>query len=215
MLPENLSTFGGAIDRLFYTILGITGFFFLLVQGLLLWFVVGYRRRDGARAHYTHGNAVLEIVWTAIPALILVGLTVASQRVWASVKREPPLHALEVEVLAEQFAWNVRYPGADGLFGTVDDITTVGDLHVPVHTPVVVRLKSKDVVHSFFVPQLRLKQDAVPGLPGRLWFAATQPGQAVITCAELCGFGHYNMRGVITIESLEVFQTWLAAHQGP
>ena len=180
MLPENLSTFGGSIARLFYVILWITGFFFVLVQGLLLLFVVGYRRREGRRAHYTHGNTALEIIWTVIPALILVGLTFASQRVWASIREARPDAATEIEVLAEQFAWNIRYPGPDGAFGTGDDLTTINQLHVPAGEPVLIHLTSKDVIHSFFVPQLRIKQDAVPGLDGRLWFEATGTRQLEI-----------------------------------
>jgi len=116
-------------------------------------------------------------------------------------------------VTAEQFAWNIRYPGGDGRFETADDITTINQLHLPVQRTVLIHLKSKDVIHGFFVPQFRLKQDAVPGITGRLWVSATTTGNFEIACAELCGLGHYRMRGFLTIESPEAFQTWLAQAQ--
>ncbi|MBI4355619.1 MAG: cytochrome c oxidase subunit II [Candidatus Omnitrophica bacterium] len=211
-LPESASTVAPAIDRLFYIILWITGVIFFAVEGLLLFFLVRYRARPGRAAHYTHGNERIEIIWTVIPALILVWLSVASQRLWAQIRdpRRFPANAFTVEVLAEQFAWNIRYAGADGIFGTPDDVTTVNQLHMPVNQPVLVRLSSKDVIHSFFVPVFRLKQDAVPGLTIPVWLQATKTGHYEIACAELCGLGHYRMRGYLTIETLPDVQTWLA-----
>ena len=209
-LPEAVTTTAPAIDRLFYLILAITGVVFLLVQATLLTFIVRYRRRPGRRADYIHGNQVVEIIWTVIPALILSYLAFHSQRVWSQVRGTPPLANLEIEITAEQFAWNIRYPGADGVFNTADDITTINQLHLPVHETVLVHLKSKDVIHSFFVPQFRMKLDAVPGMTGRLWFSTTKTGNFEIACAELCGLGHYRMRGFLTIEPDEAFHTWLA-----
>ena len=212
-LPEAVTTSGPDIDRLFYIILAITGAIFILVQFTLLAFVVRYRRRPGRRAGYTHGNLTVEIVWTVIPALILVYLAFHSQRVWAKVRGAPPPPDLEVEITAEQFAWNIRYAGPDGVFGSADDLLTINQLHLPVGQTVLIHLKSKDVIHSFFVPQFRMKQDAVPGLTTRLWVEATQAGQFEIACAELCGLGHYRMRGFLTLEPLEAFQAWLATVQ--
>lgn len=139
--------------------------------------------------------------------------------------------ALEIRVVAEQFAWNVHYPGADGRFGRTDirlvspdnplgldradpaardDITTVNELRLPVHRTVVVWLSSKDVVHSFALPQMRVKQDAVPGLVQPVWFTPTRTGRWDIACAQLCGLAHYRMRGVYTVETPEAFEAWLA-----
>ena len=207
--PEDVSTYGAQIDQLFMVILWITGGIFVLVEGALLWFLIRYRHREGRSAVYLHGNAVVEIVWTIVPACIVIYLAFASQRLWAQIQGPPPPHQLEVEVNAEQFAWNIRYPGPDGRLGTSDDITTINQLHLPVGQVVLVHLTSKDVIHSFFLPQFRLKRDAVPGITGRVWLQATKPGHDEIVCAELCGIGHYRMRGFVTIQSPQEFQAWL------
>lgn len=210
-LPENVSTYGGQIDDLFYLILWITGVIFVLVEVLLLFFLFRYRRREGRAAHYTHGSNRLEVIWTIVPAIICVVLALMSRRSWAEIKQSLPQGAMSVEVLAEQFAWNLRYPGADGKLNTADDVVSLNQLHIPVGRPVIVSLRSKDVIHSFFLPEFRVKQDAVPGMTTRIWFEATRVGNWEITCAELCGLGHYRMKGFITVDSPEDFDKWLAA----
>ena len=115
-----------------------------------------------------------------------------------------------VQVTAKQFNWQVTYPGADGKFGTDDDKTLLDEMHVPVNKVVRVILKSQDVIHSFFVPQFRIKQDAVPGHEIRVWFDATKPGRYEWPCAELCGFGHSGMRGWIYVHTPEEYQKWAA-----
>ena len=212
-LPESVTTTAPVIDQLFYLVLAITGTVFVLVEATLLVFLVKYRRRPGHQAGYIHGNNLVEIIWTVIPALILIVLTMHSQRVWARIRGTPPPPDLEIEITAEQFAWNIRYAGADGVFNTADDVTTINQLHLPVHQTILIHLKSKDVIHSFFVPQFRMKLDAVPGITGRLWLSATKTGDFEIACAELCGLGHYRMRGFLTIESPEAFHDWLAKTQ--
>ena len=213
-LPENLSIYGKSIDGLFYLILWITGIIFALVEGTLLVFLFRYRARAGKTATYTHGNNLVEVIWTVIPAIILVFLGFQSQKVWSYVRGNPPPADLEVQVTGEQFAWNIRYPGTDGRFDTEDDITTINQMHLPVNQTVLVHLKSKDVIHSFFLPHFRIKQDAVPGITGHLWLEATQPANVEIVCAELCGLGHYRMRGFLTIESAQAFQDWLGSEYG-
>ena len=207
--PEAVSSYGVQVDRLFYLVLWITGAIFFLVEGALLWFLIRYRRREGRPASYIHGHAGAEIVWTVVPAIIVIWLAFTSQRLWAYIQGPPPPHQLEIGIKAEQFAWNVQYPGPDGRLGTADDITTINQLHLPVGQVVLVDISSKDVIHSFFLPQFRFKRDAVPGLTSRMWLQATKTGQYEIVCAELCGLGHYRMRGFVTIESPEAFQTWL------
>jgi cytochrome c oxidase subunit 2 len=121
-----------------------------------------------------------------------------------------PQGAMNVEILAEQFAWNLRYAGADGKLNTADDVLSLNQMHIPVGRPVIVSLKSKDVIHSLFLPEFRVKQDAVPGMTTRIWFEATRTGSWEIACAELCGLGHYRMKGFITVDSPEDFEKWLA-----
>ncbi len=208
-LPEAITTTAPIIDRLFYLVLWITGIVFVLVEGTLIVFLVRYRRRPGAHAAYIHGNHLVEVIWTVIPALILIFLTGRSQHVWSQVRGTPPPADVEVEITAEQFVWNIRYAGPDGALNTPDDLLTINQLHMPVGQTVLIRLKSKDVIHSFFVPQFRMKLDAVPGITGRLWISATKTGHFEIACAELCGLGHYRMRGFLTIESPDAFRAWV------
>ncbi len=211
-LPENISTFGEEIDFLFTVILILTGIAFFLVEGALLVFLFRYRRREGRRATYIHGSRRLELIWTVIPALILFSLAVFQQRTWLKAKLGFPSQeeALVVEVSPEQFEWNVRYPGPDTIFDTEDDIVAPKNaFHAPVNRPILVLLRSQDVIHSFYVPALRVKQDAVPGMTTRAWFEATKTGRYEIACAELCGLGHYRMRAFLTVESEEEFQAWL------
>ena len=216
-LPDDLSTFGGRIDFLFYVILVITGITFFGVQGTLIYFLIRYRSREGAKAQYTHGNAVVEIIWTAIPTVILIVLAVMGQGVWAEVKASLPTdpNTVYVRIQAEQFAWNIQYPGSDGQFDTADDIKNINQLHIPVGRPVQVTLTSIEkedkpaVIHSFFLPEFRLKQDVVPGMAINVWFEAKKTGQYEIACAEFCGLGHYRMRGFLSIHSQVGFEGWL------
>jgi cytochrome c oxidase subunit 2 len=209
-LPENVSTYGGRIDGLFYLILWITGIIFIVVESVLLFFLFRYRHREGRPAHYTHGSNRLEVIWTIVPAVICVVLALLSRRSWADIKQNMPKGAMHVEITAEQFAWNIRYPGPDGNLNSADDVVTLNQLHFPVGRPLIVTLHSKDVIHSFFLPEFRVKQDAVPGMTTRIWFEATRTGHWEITCAELCGLGHYRMKGFVTVQTAEEFERWLA-----
>jgi cytochrome c oxidase subunit 2 len=209
-LPENVSTYGRDIDWLFHLIYYITGITFILVFATMLVFIVMYRDRPGRKATYTHGNTTLEIVWTVVPALILVILTLLSVPAWSRIKMTMPDTDFVVQVTAKQFNWQVTYPGADAKFGTEDDKTLLDEMHVPVNKVVRVILKSQDVIHSFFVPQFRIKQDAVPGHEIRAWFDVTKPGKYEWPCAELCGFGHSGMRGWIYVHTPDEYQKWAA-----
>jgi len=212
-LPPNLSTQGVHIDALFWIILVLTGIAFLLVESGIAWFVFKYRNREGGKAHYTHGSTRMEIIWTTIPALVLATLGIYSGSVWESIKSAHsfPEDALRLRVTAKQFEWNVTYPGADGALDTSDDFTLRNQLHLPAHEPVIVELRSEDVIHSFFIPVLRVKQDAVPGMTIPIWFEATGTGDFEIACAELCGLGHYRMRASVTIHEAADFESWQAS----
>ncbi len=209
-LPPNYSTQGETIDLLFWIILVITGIAFVLVEFGIIWFIFKYRRREGRKAHYTHGSQRLEVIWTAVPAVVILVLGVYSGRVWASIKSPDsfPQGALTVGVMAKQFEWNVTYPGVDRVLGTDDDFTVRNQFHFPAGEPIVVELESEDVLHSFFIPELRVKQDAVPGMMIPIWFDATEPGEFQIGCAELCGSGHYRMRASVTVHTPEDFRAW-------
>ncbi len=209
-LPEQASTFAHEIDSIFHLIMWITGVVFVIVEALLLFFLWKYRHREGRTAHYTHGNNRLEVIWTIVPALICVMLALLSRRIWEEIKEKMPTGALEVHVTGEQFAWNIRYAGADGKFDTPDDIVTLNQLHFPVGKAVVATVTSKDVIHSFYLPEFRVKQDAVPGMKTRIWFEGNRVGNWEIACAELCGLGHFRMKGFVTVDTPENFEKWMA-----
>jgi cytochrome c oxidase subunit II len=201
-LPENVSTYGRDIDWLFELIYWITGLTFILVAAAMIAFLIMYRDRPGRRARYTHGNTTLEIVWTIVPALILVVLTALSAPAWSKIKMSAPPSDFVVQVNAKQFNWQVKHPNSEKVF--------LDEMHVPVNKVIHVNLTSQDVIHSFFVPQFRIKQDAVPGRSILAWFEVTKPGKYEWPCAELCGFGHSGMRGWIYVHSAEDYKKWAA-----
>ncbi len=209
-LPENISLEGLEIDYLFYVSYYLTAVTFVLVAAAMVAFLILYRSRPGVRAKYTHGNTTLEIIWTVVPAVIPLVFIFMSQASWARLKLNPPANPdLRVEVTGKQFNWIVRYPGPDGKFGTPDDVTLDNQLNVPVNKQVLITLKGEDVIHSFFIPQARMKQDVVPGREIPLWFTLTKPGKYEIPCAELCGFGHSGMKGEVVVHTPESYQAWV------
>ena len=210
-LPEGVSTYAKEIDTVFYVIYYITGSVFLLVTVLLIWFIIQYRYQEGRPAIYSHGNIALELVWTIVPAMVFITLFLISQSTWAKIKYPDvaPQGEVEVRLIAKQFKWEFHYPGPDGTFDTGDDKTLDSDLHVPVHKIVRVYLRGTDVIHSFFVPVLRLKQDILPGREILAWFEATKPGKYEIPCAELCGPGHSGMKGWLTVHSAADYRKWV------
>ena len=207
--PHDISTFGPAIDSIFLLIFWITMVTWVLVTVTMVVFLVKYRARPGRKAEYIEGNSKLEITWTSITTVILVALALLSRSTWAYVKEQGPPGDFFYKVTAKQFNWEITYPGPDGKLGTKDDVTVENEFHVPVNKVIRIGLESKDVIHSFFVPNMRLKQDAVPGRTIEVWFEVTEPGQYEIPCAELCGFGHSGMKGNLTVQSQEDYDKWL------
>jgi len=213
-----VSTFGREIDSLFLIILVITGIVFIGTQVVLVWesFRFADEKDEAGKpvrpAQYFHGSQRLEVIWTIIPAAILVFIALYQMGTWASIKfrsSAPRVQPL-AEITGRQFQWVMRYPGPDGKLNTQDDLFTVNDLHFVKNRTALIYLKSSDVIHSFFLPQMRLKQDAVPGLTIPVWFDADTAGKYDLACAELCGWGHYKMRGNVTVhETDEEFQKWL------
>jgi len=247
-LPALASAHGGQIDGL----IGWVHVFMLILfvgwGGFFAYVLVRFRRSRHPVANYTGvkspASKYSEIGVAVVEAVLLLGFAIP---IWAArVDRMPPeSEALVVQVTAEQFAWNVRYAGPDGVFGRTDiklldlqanplgvdrsdpaakdDVTTLNQLYVPVNQPIIVRLRSKDVIHSFGVPEFRVKQDAIPGLTIPVWFVPTVTTAEMrtrtgnpefeyeIACAQLCGLGHYRMRGFVTVLSTEEFQKWMEA----
>ncbi len=211
-LPENVSTFGQSVDTLFYIIYYITLVVFILVMGTLITFLIKYRHREGQKASYIEGSTTLEIVWTAATTVIVFGLAMLSYPHWNKIKSPnefPENPEVLVQVSGKQFNWDMTYPGPDNEFGTADDLELENQLHVPVNAVVHIRLTSVDVIHSFFVPQLRLKQDALPNRFINVWFEATKAGRYEIPCAELCGFGHSGMLGYLNVHSQADYDAWV------
>jgi cytochrome c oxidase subunit II len=245
-LPPLAATHGAQIDSL----IGWTHVFMLVLfvgwGGFFVYCLVRFRRSRNPVANYTgvksHASNYSEVAVAVVEAILLVGFSIP---LWAArVDRMPPENeALVVQVTGEQFAWNVHYAGPDGKFGRTDlklldlqsnplgldrsdpvakdDVTTLNQLFLPVNKPIIVRLRSKDVIHSFGVPEFRVKQDAIPGLTIPIWFIPnvttaemrTRTGNAEfqyeIACAQLCGLGHARMRGFVTVQTAEEFQAWL------
>lgn len=236
-LPPLISTSAAPIDRLFDRQMIAMGVVFVLTQGLLAWFV--WRASRAQRALYWHENRRLEISWTIATATVMAAFIFMGYQIWATLHTPAAAEAGEktavVEVWGRQFYWLARYPGPDGQFGAVDpkyedyktnplgidpndpagkdDIVVDGGKGEPIPLPagykVTVRLQSKDVIHSFFIPQLRVKLDAVPGQVNELNIDATEPGKYEIACAELCGVGHFQMRGEVQVMEESVWQDWL------
>ena len=211
-LRATVSTAAGQIDHLYVLLLIITGITFVGVAVALVVVLWRFGAQPGRRAHYSHGSLRLEIIWTVIPAAILVFIALYQLRAWADIKFQstwPDVRPL-AEVSARQFQWKIRYPGPDGVFGTNDDLYTINELHFIKDQPTIIHLKSEDVIHSFFLPQMRIKQDAVPGMTIPVLFDARKAGRYELLCAELCGWGHYKMRAQVTVhESQSEFDEWM------
>jgi cytochrome c oxidase subunit 2 len=207
--PHDISTFGPRIDWLFELIFWIVMVVWIAVMITMVVFMIRYRTRPGRKAEYIEGNSRLEIIWTTATAVILIILAFMSRSTWADIKEHGPPGQVFYGVNAKQFNWEITYPGPDGKLGTKDDIMVENEMHVPVNKVVRIDLTSKDVIHSFFVPNLRLKQDAVPGRIIHVWFQAIETGQYEIPCAELCGFGHSGMKGNLTVQSQDDFDKYL------
>ncbi len=262
-LPMDVSTFGHRVDNLFYLILWITGFFFILTEGLLVYGMYRFAEVPGRKAPFVHGNHKLEVLWTAVPAAILVLIGVLQINTWAEIKYErsmprPGPYTQQIEVTARQWEWRMRYPSPERMerwradeslaqdFGSnphIDDVHVTNEVHTwqtgksdKETQKVLIHLKTRDVIHSFKLVNLRLMQDALPGKTIKVWFATNdancardpkdnlwkdgydpvkkQFGKAErvweLACAEFCGTRHTAMKGHLFVhESREDFLEWL------
>ena len=223
-LPEAISDHAPALDRQFLITIIVVGISFAAAQIALGWAVWKFRDtgKPGDRAVYSHGSNRLEVLWTVITAVVFIVLGLMGQSVWASLRlNEAPPGSYTVEVVAQQFQWNFHYAGADGKFGRTDpsliddgslnfigldaedaasrDDSVTASLAIPVNRPVELRLRSKDVIHNFWVPQLRFKQDLVPGMEIKVHFTANKVGKYELACAELCGQLHFKMKSYMLV----------------
>jgi cytochrome c oxidase subunit II len=209
-----------AIDHALAITLAVTGLVFIVTNLMLAWFGYAYQDGPGAKAAYWHDSPRLEMTWTLVTAGILAIFLFNALSLWAKVTAPPPADAVLIEVTGQQFAWNVRYPGKDGVLGRTDhlqasqdnpiglvkddpaskdDLLLLNQMYLPKDKPVRVQVRSMDVIHSFFLPNFRVKQDAMPGMTIDIWFTPTEVGDFEIACAEHCGLGHYRMRGQVHV----------------
>lgn len=215
--PEDISTNGHLIDGVIRYIDLVLAIFFSIVVVALIFFIIRYRSRPGHKAVYETGNKKVYVIATALlGALVFFSIdAVVEHMAFRDLKEvfwnfPQGKDVLKIEVMPQQFAWNIRYTGPDGEFATADDVVApLSQMHVPMDTPIVVQMSAFDVVHSFYVPQMRIKQDAVPGLVTTFWFQVKKIGSFEIACSALCGSGHYKMRGNMIVESKDDFQKWL------
>jgi cytochrome c oxidase subunit 2 len=249
-LPINASSHGGAVDEVIVLFHWLMLFLFIGWGLFFIYTLIRFRASKNPKADYvgvkSHLSSGLEVAVAAIEFVILIGFAIP---IWATRVNDVPNSATgaeEIRVIGQQFAWNIHYPGADGKFGNrdlklvdevsnpigldrsdlngVDDFVTVNQLHIPVNKPIRIDLSSKDVIHSFSLPEFRVKQDAVPGMSIPVWFEANmttdeylqtvegtdREGQGFeIACAQLCGLGHYRMKGFLTVHDNEGYAAWL------
>ena len=233
-LPPIASAHGYEIDQMIYIIHGLM---FVLFAGWGIFFIVAlvkFNRRVNPKANYegvqSHFSSVIEIAVVIAEVILLVCFSIPF---WAKQINAFPNRpdTIEIKVTAEQFAWNIHYPGKDGKFGRTkaklidsqnnplgldssdpdakDDITTVNQMHIPVGRPVIIHLTTKDVIHCFGIPVMRVKQDVLPGMSIKTWFTPTKTGQWEIVCGQLCGIGHYRMKGFLTVHTQKDYDDWL------
>ena len=215
-LPVAASSYAADIDFVFAIVFWIVvAFWWLLVEGILLYLILRFRKKDGAKAQYITGELKHEhrfIAWPHYVVLLCdVVILAIAIRVWYQVKQDLPTADSQVRIIGQQWAWSFVHPGADGRLDTPDDIKTVDDLHLQVGKTYLYKLESRDVLHSFSIPVFRLKQDAIPGRVVTGWFKPIATGQHDIQCAEICGIGHALMPGRVHIETPEAHAAWIAS----
>ena len=236
-MPVQASAHAAEIDHMTVLVHWLMLALFVGWGAFYLFVLVRFRKRANPQASYAGAKGKFakstEVLIAIIEIVLLVGYAIPA---WATRVRDLPStnDAMVVRVVAEQFAWNIQYPGRDKMFGRVDiklvsadnplgldrsdpnakdDIATINQLNLPVDRTVLVHLSSKDVIHSFGLYEMRIKQDAIPGMEIPVWFIPTRPGDYEITCSQLCGLGHYRMRGFVTVQTQADFDNWMAEQE--
>lgn len=200
LFPERASSIAREVDHVFFFLLAVSAFFITLIAGAILFFAVHYRRSRNVERTQLHGGLIkLEILWSVVPFSLTMVMFGWGATVFYRIKSPPP-DAMEIYVVGKQWMWEVNHPSGR---------RERNQLHVPVGRPVVLRLISEDVIHSFYVPAFRVKQDVLPGRYTSLWFEPTKPGEYHLFCAEYCGTEHSHMRGQVVVMDASDYQQWL------
>jgi cytochrome c oxidase subunit 2 len=200
------SDLGIEIDRMWWALVGLTAFFSVLIAGLILFMCIRYR--EGSLADRTSPpthHVALEVTWIGIPLLIVIGLFMWTSLLFLRIKR-PPADAVELFVVGRQWMWKIQHPQGRREINT---------LHVPLGRPIKLTMTSQDVIHSFFIPAFRLKQDVVPGMYVNLWFTPTKVGSYHLFCTQYCGVGHAAMIGTVQVQEPSDYQRWLEEDSNP
>ncbi len=210
------SSYSQQMDNLFTLIFVIMTFWFFAGQFVIIYFLIKFKRKEGVPSLYLTGENKAHKKWISWPHNLLlicdVVMVIFSIMAWYHIKQYLPPAESTIKVIGQQWAWTFVDPGKDGKLDTSDDIVTIDELHVQVDKTYHYLLTTKDVLHSFFVPVFRLKQDAIPGREIVGWFKPTKTGNYDISCAEICGIGHGLMGARIIIETPEEHQKWVASH---
>ncbi len=206
LFPENISTYGQDLDDLFYLICAISGFAFIVTLIVMIYPLIKYRYNKNRKSEYIKGTGKeLKWVWVALVLLALGDfyILVVEHPTWVEIEETLPEedNAFKVAISGSQWYWDITYPGRDGILYTSDDIYKMNELCVPVNNNVLMDLKATDVVHSIFFPNIRLKQDVLPGRTISRWFKPIKEGEYDIACAEICGIAHSIMKGTLIVES--------------
>ncbi len=185
-------------DSLYDFLMGLSAFFFLLVVGAMLYFAITYRHRPQKKTSYITGSHLLEAVWIAVPTLLLMIIFGWGYSIYHTMT-QAPADSYEVRVIGKQWLWTFQYD---------DGRTTVNEVYVPVNRPVKLVMTSEDVLHGFFIPNFRIKQDVVPGMYSSLWFTATVPGKHQVFCTEYCGTSHSGMLAKVVVLDEAQWKAW-------
>lgn len=245
MNPPIASVHGHQMETMFWTTMTVIGVAFAFTQTLLFWYAYKYQHKEGRRAYFFAHNNKIEVIWTIIPAIVMASLIFAGWKAWTRITGPAPKNSVVVELMGKQFNWLVRYPGRDMKLGVInyrmidavnewgfdlsdksglDDFTT-NEIHIPKGIPVLIKIRSRDVLHAVYMPQFRVQMYAVPGMPTRFWFTPTTTTDEMraklgnpkfnyeLACNQVCGGSHFAMKATVIVDEPEDYQTWYAAQQ--
>jgi cytochrome c oxidase subunit II len=248
-LPEASSVHGRETDYWFWVSMIVITIAFVLVNTVLFWFSYKYRYNKNNKVSFYPHNNKLEVIWTIVPAIIMAGLVFTGLRVWNKVMDDAPADAEVVEIMGKQFGWTVRYPGVvNNKLGnynyklmndakgnslgvdfsdenSFDDFANTTEMHIPKGKPVLLKIRARDVLHSVFIPHMRVKMDAVPGMPTKFWFIADKSTDDMraelsnpdfnyeIACTEICGRSHFGMKLILVVDEPAAYAKWKASQK--